>query len=63
MLVVLVEQALRVGRGVRVALEQRADLGLAVSAVTAERANRGELAGLSPTSDRLGVNTEKRRYL
>src|SRR3954470_21228682 len=39
--------------------EQRADLGLPVAAVAAESADRGELAGLGPPRDRLGVDAEE----
>src|SRR3954469_4442796 len=42
----------------RDAREQRTDLGLAIAAVTAERADRGELAALRPAGDRLRVNAE-----
>src|ERR1700722_17214091 len=38
------------------------NLSLTVAAVTAERANRGELSSLCPTCDRLGVNTKHRRH-
>src|SRR5947208_2625244 len=48
--------------GEGVALEQRADLGLAVPAVAAESADRGELAGLGPPGDRLRVDAEQRRH-
>src|SRR3954469_12480333 len=39
--------------------EQLANLGLAVAAVTAERADRGQLAGLRPSRDRLRVHPEQ----
>src|SRR6476620_11988271 len=39
--------------------EQPADLALAVSAVAAEGAQRGELAGLGPPGHGLGVDPEK----
>src|SRR5262245_18361144 len=47
----------------RNAREQSADLGLAVSAVSVERAIRRELASLGPARDRLGVDAEHRGNL
>src|SRR3954468_14436251 len=47
----------------RVAVEQGANLGLAVAAVAAQRANRGELAGLGPARHGLRVDAEQRRDL
>src|SRR3954447_16036879 len=49
--------------GGSVAVEERANLGLAVAAVAAERANRGELAGLGPPRHGLRVDAEQRRDL
>src|SRR3954451_16192575 len=43
--------------------EQRPDLALAVAAVTTQRADGRELAGLRPARDRLGVDAEHRRDL
>src|SRR5438270_14076606 len=54
------------GSGVQrsgVAFEQRADLGLAVAAVAAQRADRGQFAGLGPACDGLRVDAEQRRDL
>src|SRR4051794_15026582 len=47
----------------RVAVEQGANLGLAVTAVAAQRADRGELAGLGPARHGLRVDAEQRRNL
>jgi hypothetical protein len=38
------------------------NLGLTVTAVAAERADRGQLAGFCPTRDRFGVNAKHRRH-
>src|SRR5579875_313642 len=51
------------GTLLRYAGEQRADLGLAVTTVPAQRPDRRELAGLRPPRDRLGVDAEHRRDL
>src|SRR5579862_7528228 len=48
---------------VRHAGEQRANLALAVAAVAAEGADRGELACLGPPRNGLGVDAEHRRDL
>src|SRR5688572_20570365 len=50
-------------RGLALAVEQRPDLARAVPAVPAQRADRRQLAGLRPASNRLGVNPEQLRHL
>src|SRR5690606_15680783 len=47
----------------RVAVQQRSDLRLPVSAMTAESADGRELAGLGPARHRLRVDAEQRRDL
>src|SRR3546814_5917925 len=49
--------------GRRALLDQGLDLGLLVAAVAAQRANAGQLPGLSPAGDRLRVDLEAGRDL
>src|SRR5450756_1481145 len=49
--------------GDAVSAQKSTNLGLAVSAVTTERAQRGELPRPGPTRHSLGVDAEKRCYL
>jgi hypothetical protein len=49
--------------GGRDAGQQLADLGLAVAAVPTQGADAGELAGLGPAGDGLGVHPEHGRHL